>query len=156
MACKQTLVLGVFLTASCLGAGKKEAKLSEIGDYKVCGRSFSLEVARNDSDRSRGMMFRKDLPATEGMLFVFEKSEPQVFWMKNVPIALDILFFDSSAKLINSMAMKAESPLVQDTFLKRYPSDRPSQFVVELRDGTLKTFSAEQLKNCRLEPRPKI
>jgi uncharacterized membrane protein (UPF0127 family) len=155
MALQQTLILVSLFSTLGLRAENPD-RLKEITSSKVCGRNFKLEVARSDADRSRGMMFRKNLPSDEGMLFVFGQAEAQVFWMKNVAIPLDILFFDSKGNLINSMTMAVESPLVQDTFLKRYPSDRPSQFVVELRSGTVKTFSPSALKNCRLHPLPKI
>jgi uncharacterized membrane protein (UPF0127 family) len=134
----------------------KNERLSEIKSFKVCGRSFKLEIARSEAERNKGLMFRKSVAADEGMLFVFEAPEAQTFWMKNVPIALDILFFDAKGKVINTATMAAESPLVQDLFLKRYSSDRPSQFVVELKDGILKTFKPHELKTCTLSPLPKI
>jgi len=149
MALKQTLAFVTVLLCSQLSAEEK-------GNFKVCGRGFSLELAKTEASRSKGLMFRKEVPVGKGMIFVFEKPELQTFWMKNVPIALDILFFDAAGKLINSMTMIPESELVQDLFLKRYASDRPSQYVVELRDGTLKTFTPAELKNCRLSPLPKI
>ncbi|MEO6460113.1 MAG: DUF192 domain-containing protein [Bdellovibrionota bacterium] len=157
MAFKQTLALSFLCFSMVIFAKDKGEKLSEIKTFKVCGRPFKLEVAKNDADRSRGLMYRKNIPGDEGMIFVFEAAESQVFWMKNVPIALDIIFFDEQGKLINSMTMKSESPLVQDMFLQRYASERPSKFVVELKDGLLKKmFSDAQLKSCRLSPLPKI
>ena len=45
--------------------------------------SFWLEIAATDSERARGLMFRKELPDDRGMLFIFPYSEVQRFWMKN-------------------------------------------------------------------------
>ena len=155
MAHKQTLVLAALLASTVvLAAEKKTERLSEIKVFQVCERQFKLEVARTEADRNKGFMFRKNIPADEGMIFVFDTAEDQTFWMKNVPVALDILFFDAKGKIINSETMASESPLIQDLFLRRYSSARPSQFVVELRDGTLKTFSSQQLKACTLSPLP--
>lgn len=52
-------------------------------------------------------MFVKNLPENEGMIFVFDQDEEQVFWMKNTLIDLDMVFIDSH-KTITSVA--AEVP----------------------------------------------
>lgn len=149
MAFKPTLALAAALLSYQVFA-------EETSSFKVCNRNFTLELAKTEAARTKGLMNRKEVPVGKGMIFVFEKAELQIFWMKNVPIALDILFFDTKGKVINTATMHPESQLVQDLFLKRYASDRPSQYVVELRAGTLKTFTAVELKNCRLSPLPRI
>jgi len=34
------------------------------------------------------------------MLFIYDRDEIRAFWMKNVPMDLDIGFFDSNKKLV--------------------------------------------------------
>lgn len=58
------------------------------------------EVAQTQEDRSRGLMFRKNLDNGKGMLFVFEKDEILSFWMKNTLIPLSIAFISSGGRII--------------------------------------------------------
>lgn len=53
---------------------------------------FSVELARTDADRSRGLMHRKSLPAGRGMLFDFERDQMVSMWMRNTYISLDMIF----------------------------------------------------------------
>jgi uncharacterized protein len=53
---------------------------------------FQVEVAANDADRARGLMFRKELPEGTGMLFDFQREQELGFWMKNTYIPLDMIF----------------------------------------------------------------
>lgn len=53
---------------------------------------FEVEVARNDADRARGLMFRRSLAANRGMLFDFARVEPVSMWMQNTYVSLDMLF----------------------------------------------------------------
>ncbi len=53
---------------------------------------FTVELALNDEQRARGLMFRKALPEGRGMLFDFYDELERSFWMKNTPISLDIIF----------------------------------------------------------------
>ena len=50
-------------------------------------------------------MFVTDLPANKGMLFVFDKEDEQVFWMKNTLIDLDMVFIGSD-KTVTSVAVE--------------------------------------------------
>jgi uncharacterized membrane protein (UPF0127 family) len=53
---------------------------------------FDVELALNDAERARGLMFREKLGAYEGMLFDFHREAPVSFWMKNTLIPLDMIF----------------------------------------------------------------
>ena len=63
------------------------------------------EIVQNDEERMRGLMHRDQLPAEQGMLFVFEEAQIQSFWMRNTFIALDIAFIDANGKIIDIQRM---------------------------------------------------
>src|SRR5262249_40389829 len=52
----------------------------------------SVEIADTPQKRSFGLMYRRDLPESHGMLFLFPREERLSFWMKNTPLPLDIIF----------------------------------------------------------------
>lgn len=88
-----------------------------------------VEVAATPTKRNLGLMYRRDLPVSQGMLFLFPREEQQSFWMKNTPLPLDIIFI-SAARTIVSIAANtlpfSETPL---------PSGGPAQFVLEVNAG---------------------
>lgn len=57
---------------------------------------FTVEVADDPDERSRGLMFREAMPTSSGMLFVFPEPKHATFWMKNTPLPLDMVFADAS------------------------------------------------------------
>ncbi len=96
---------------------------------------IQAEVASTPATRTRGLMFRKSMPASHGMLFVFPEREQQCFWMKNTLIPLSIAFLDDQGAIVNIADMQ---PLSEDS----HCSARPVRYALEVNQGW---FAAKRL-----------
>lgn len=69
---------------------------------RVCFDSscFSVEAAKTEGQRQKGLMFRNELGQDKGMFFIFEKEGVYPFWMKNTLIPLDIIWLDKDLKAV--------------------------------------------------------
>lgn len=72
--------------------------LAACNDYQTAtltlpdGSLIKARIADTPEKTERGLMFVTDMPQDEGMLFVFDNEQDQLFWMKNTLIDLDIIF----------------------------------------------------------------
>jgi hypothetical protein len=121
----------VLACLTLLGGGRAAAQnLDKLEIVTSTGvHAFSVEMATNDAERERGLMYRRFMPADRGMLFDFKREEPVMFWMKNTYIPLDMIFI-SRAGIVVSIAADAE-PLSERTI----PSGGPCYGVLELNGG---------------------
>lgn len=90
--------------------------------------NITAEVAQTPQERAAGLMFRKSMAASHGMLFVFERTEPQCFWMKNTLIALDVAFIADDGTIVNIDHMQPRT-------LDNHCSKRPVRLVLEMNEG---------------------
>lgn len=63
--------------------------------------TFRTEVANTPQAQARGLMYRTELGDDEAMIFPSETPQPRGFWMKNTPIALDIIFIGTDGRISN-------------------------------------------------------
>lgn len=90
---------------------------------------FTVEVARTRSQLARGLMYRTEMQPDHGMIFVFDHMQPIRMWMKNTPLALDMLFVNGSG-VVTSVVSNAP-PYSESIIAPR----EQAQFVVELIGG---------------------
>lgn len=90
---------------------------------------FRIEIADEPGERAMGLMFRKDLADDQGMLFVFEQTQPVGFWMKNTPLPLDLLFIGADGTVHDILQGEPFSEAV-------IAAAEPVRFVLELKAGT--------------------
>lgn len=64
-------------------------------------KKIDVEVAENEAERAKGLMFRPYLPDSVGMLFIFEQPGDHGFWMKNTSIPLDIIYVGPDRKIVS-------------------------------------------------------
>ena len=114
------------------------------------GQRYMVEIADDDAERQRGLMFRDAMPIDHGMLFIHDREEPQSYWMKNTRIALDILYFDSARKLVAQQ--RAVPPCSLGDGCPPYPSDAPARFVLELNAGEAARLKLQDGAELRVGP----
>lgn len=86
------------------------------------------QVASNDMQRQIGLMFRKEMPMHEGMLFVFDQPSVQCFWMKNTLLPLSAAFIADDGSIVNIVDMKPQT-------LDSHCSTKPVRYVLEMNQG---------------------
>ncbi len=63
--------------------------------------TFTVEIADDDQERQRGLMYRRDLAPDAGMLFLFEREAPRSFWMHNTYVSLDIIYINAEGHIVS-------------------------------------------------------
>ncbi len=88
-------------------------------------KAIDIEVASDDYKRTQGLMYRRSMADSLGMLFIFEKEEPQSFWMRNTYISLDIIYVNKQYEIVT--IQKYTQPFSEFGI----PSYKPAMYVVE-------------------------
>lgn len=89
---------------------------------------IQAQLAVSPQQRQTGLMFRREMPTQEGMLFVFEQASSQCFWMRNTLIPLSIAFLAEDGTVVNIEDM---SPQSDDS----HCSAKPVRFALEMNRG---------------------
>ena len=119
------MILSVMFLLAGRGASAADVPPSAltIGKHRL-----SVEVVTTPEKRAVGLMHRFSLKPDHGMLFVFERSEPQSFWMKNTYIPLSIAFVGEDGRIINIDDMQPQSE-------QTHWSRGPARFAIEMKKG---------------------
>jgi uncharacterized membrane protein (UPF0127 family) len=89
---------------------------------------IEVYVARSDEERALGLMFRRDMPENEGMLFMCDDAEVQKFWMKDTPLPLSIAFLKEDGTILKIADLEPHD-------LEGESSEHPVRFILEVNQG---------------------
>tara|TARA_R110000787_G_scaffold25836_1_gene72458 strand:+ start:7898 stop:8356 length:459 start_codon:yes stop_codon:yes gene_type:complete len=106
---------------------------------------FWVEIADEEPERQRGMMFREPLADDRGMLFEFPDVAERAFWMRNTPSSLDIIYIDPRGRIVSIAAHAV--PFSEITI----PSRGAASGVLELRAGRAEEIGARAGDQVRHE-----
>ena len=95
---------------------------------------FTVELAVSDEERQKGLMFRRSLPESQGMLFDFKADQNVSMWMRNTYVSLDMIFIRGDGR-IQRIAENTQTE--SDRII---PSGGPVRAVLEVVAGTAKKF----------------
>ncbi len=121
------LFLGFALFAA--GASAQEAQTHlprttlSIGIHQI-----DAQVASTSEETSTGLMYRKEMPQSEGMLFTFPQNGRLCFWMKNTLIPLSVAFIADDGSIVNLENMQPLST-------QSHCAAKPVRFVLEMNQG---------------------
>ena len=97
--------------------------LMSVGVHQI-----DAQVARTPQEHAIGLMFRKEMPPNEGMLFVFKEPSKQCFWMKNTLLGLTAAFVADDGTVVNLEDMQANTT-------DSHCSSQPVRYVLEVNQG---------------------
>ena len=95
-------------------------------------KCVNVEVVQKEEELHRGLQFRESLGPDSGMLFVFQKSGPYAFWMKDTLIPLDMIWMDYARRIVH--IEHNVPPCVADP-CPRYPPGHEALYVLEVNAG---------------------
>ena len=129
------LLLAGALSSNCLAQSAPVESLTHFPrttlDIAAAGHQdhFDIWIADTAQRQEQGLMFVRDLPARQGMLFPQDSPQVAHFWMKNTYIPLDMVFVGEDGRVAKIIA--SAHPFSLDVL----SSDVPVTAVLEIRGG---------------------
>ncbi len=129
---KYWILAGIFVVLIILSYPANTSEEDNKLPIKVNGLTIRVEVAKTTSQKSKGLMYRKELPQNEGMLFIFDYDGAHSFWMKNTLIPLDIVWLNSQKEVVH---IEHSVPPCKKVPCPGHASPYKARYVVELNGG---------------------
>ncbi len=125
---KRTILAAAVLAASMAVQAQEPQTALQRVKIGAGLHQIDAQVAVAPDERATGLMWRKEMPQQEGMLFVFEMPSQQCFWMKNTLLPLSAAFIADDGTVVNIVDMKAQT-------LEPHCSAKPVRYVLEMNQG---------------------
>ena len=107
--------------------------------------TLAVEIAENDHDRQRGLMYRPAMPADKGMIFWFEEKTNHSFWMHNTCIPLDMLYLDDDGLIVG---IEENTPTMSDA---TFDVGCESRYVLEVNAGWTRAHGVTPGQKVKIE-----
>jgi uncharacterized membrane protein (UPF0127 family) len=120
------LTLAVLTPAQAQGIGQPQ-NLPTV-TLQAGMRNIVAMVAKTPEQRQIGLMYRQEMAAHEGMVFVFEQPNVQCFWMRNTPLPLSAAFVEDDGTIVNIEDMQPMNDA-------SHCSKKPVRYVLEMNKG---------------------
>jgi uncharacterized protein len=127
---------GTGATATVGGLFERGTVRIDTGEETV---TVPVEIAETPSQREQGLMHREELPADEGMVFLFDEEQTSGFWMKNTLIPLSIAFYDTDGVIVRILDME---PCAADPCTV-YEPGAPYRGALEVNAGAFRRWGVE-------------
>ena len=118
----------LFLALTLFDVLANELHTFDSMSIQIGEQRHTLEIAKTSRQRQQGLMFRSNLDAQSGMLFVYPVTAHHRIWMKNTLIPLTVIWLDKAAIVVG---IKQLRPCDADP-CPSFGIDSPSRYVLEL------------------------
>lgn len=125
------------LSLSCRG--------EELLQLEIGSKQFYLEIADDQEERSRGLMFRDSLKEDHGMIFIFQRDRQLSFWMKDTKIPLSLAYIDREGRIVDILPLSPGD-------LQSVSSSRSVRYAIELNRGAFQRAGVEEGDRIDLTP----
>jgi uncharacterized membrane protein (UPF0127 family) len=126
--------------------GPAQVPVVRVGFADVSGVAVDAEVVRSEHDSQRGLMYRRSMAQSRGMLFDLRVREDHRFWMHNTCIPLDLLYIDDDGLIVG---IAENAPTLSDDTIS---VGCPSRFVLEVNAGWTRKHGVKAGQKVILPP----
>ncbi len=137
-ACASVTLLLLFFPLTAAPGTRKAVR--ERITFKPAEVTVLAERADSPEKRSQGLMFRTSLGEKDGMIFYFDETAFQTFWMYNTRIPLTVIFLDDALKVVDVIKM---SPCHEKNanLCPTYTSQSPARYAIEVNQGFVAKYN---------------
>jgi uncharacterized membrane protein (UPF0127 family) len=136
------IVVSVFFARQVTPKNLSQTSKTDLPSASINGHVFSLEIAKTEAQRERGLSYRPSLPQDTGMLFLFEKPGQYSFWMKDMHFPLDMIYINNDTVVYVFKNVPPPRSLKQT--LPIYTPDTPADKVLEINAGLSKKYGIKK------------